>query len=589
MVSLCDGGGIRQHWENEISVDTQNLPSGRTDAEADNPAAAPWRARLLDALHHATIGLVDRVELKDVLEHLITHVCLLVNTPHAFVELITADRQYMRGIVNRGVFAGDPAQLERGHGMVGKIWQSGQPVNIADYQGWSDRADTDIAHQLQSALGVPIRRGNETIGVLGVARSEPGSPFDDADLNVLQRFAALIALACENTRLIQVERRNRRVAESLREVLNVVNTESSLERVLEFILLQAAQLNDAQKALLVRVNPSRTEIVVQCGYNVPADMIPHLRIPVNPEIVARSSKWEGLVFPNRILRFFIKRMRTIGETREDWAAALFDVRSFLSGQIYLGNEVFGGIMLFYDYERAFNHEDHEVMRQLTTHASIAIQTARLRAQSAMNAAAQERNRLGRELHDSVSQALFSIVLHAQAAQQIAQTNPARLNEPLTELLSLSQAALTEMRALIFEMRPELLEREGLLGMFFRQAESMQTRHRLGVSLNMPMQEPVLPLKVKEAVYRVALEALNNVVKHARAKSVHIAFTYNDHVLNLAISDDGVGFDLSHSHDGHLGLITMRERVDSLGGRLDLESNPTTGTTIALEIPLVPFV
>jgi len=572
-------------------VDTQDLHLGRLDGEAetDGLAPTPWRARLLDALHHAATGLVNRVELNDVLEHLITNVCLLVNTPHAFVELITADGQHMQGVVNRGLFAGDPLQLGRGHGMVGKIWQSGQPLNISDYQHWTDRADTAIAQQVQSSLGVPIRWGEQIIGVLGVARSEPGDPFGDADLDVLQRFAALIALAYENTRLIQVERRNHRVAESLRDVLNVVNTESSLEKVLEFILLQAAQLNDAQKALLVRVNPSRTEIVVQCGHNVPKDMIPHLRIPVNPEIIARSSKWEGLVFPNRILRFFIKRMRTMGETREDWAAALFDIRSFLSGQIHIGNEVFGGIMLFYDYERAFKREDHEVMRQLTTHASIAIQTARLRAESAMSAAAQERSRLGRELHDSVSQALFSIVLHAQAAQQIARSDPARLDEPLTELLNLSQAALTEMRALIFEMRPELLEREGLLGMFYRQAESMHTRHRLQVSLNLPTQEPVLPLKVKEAVYRVALEALNNVVKHARAKSVQIAFAYNDHVLSMTISDDGVGFDPSRMHDGHLGLITMRERIDSLGGNLSLESSPTTGTTVALEIPLVSFV
>ena len=551
--------------------------------------ATPGQTRLLDALHHATTGLVNRIDLQDVLEHLISHVCLLVKTPHAFVDLITADGQYMRDAVNRGLFSGNPIQLGRGHGMVGQIWKTGQPLNIVDYPQWPGRADTGIARQVQSSLGVPIRWGSEIIGVLGVAHSEPGRSFGDEDLDVLQRFAALIALACENTRLIQVERRNRRVAESLRDVLNIVNTESSLEKVLEFILLQAAQLNDAQKAVLVRVNPTRTEIVVQCGYNVPSDMIPHLRIPVNPEIIARSSKWEGLVFPNRILRFFIKRMRTMGETREDWAAALFDIRSFLSGQIHIGSEVFGGIMLFYDHERSFSREDHEVMRQLTTHASIAIQTARLRAQSAMNAAAQERSRLGRELHDSVSQALFSIVLHAQAAQQIAQIDPARLQEPLTELLSLSQAALTEMRALIFEMRPELLEREGLLGMFYRQAESMQTRHRLHVYLDLPAEEPTLPLKVKEAVYRVALEALNNVVKHARAQAVRIAFVYNDHVLKMTISDNGVGFDPSLSHDGHLGLITMRERIDSLGGRLTLESGPTTGTLVALEIPLVSFV
>lgn len=556
----------------------------------ESSAELHWQARLSDALHFATTGLINRLDFKEVFENLISQACQLLGTPHAFIDIRSTDGRYMEDVTSRGVFAAYALhRLERGQGMVGQIWQTGQPLRIPDYQTWPHRLATSHGALVRSAIGVPICSGDEIVGVLGCAHIEVELAFGEIELDVLERFANLASLAYENTRLYRAERRNQQVAESLRDVLNVVNTESSLDKILEFILLQAAQLNNAQKAALVRVNPSRTEIIVQCAYGIPVEMLPQLRIPTNPEVIARSGKWEGLVFPDRVLRFFVRRMRTMAATQAGWEPALFDMRSYASGQIHIGNEVFGGIMLFYDHERVFTREDQEVMRQLTTHASIAIQTARLRAQSAMNAASQERSRLGRELHDSVSQALFSIVLHAQAAEKLATLNPARLHEPLTELLRLSQAALTEMRALIFEMRPELLEKEGLLGMFRRQAEAMKTRHKLGVQLDLPAQEPEIPIKIKEAVYRVSLEAINNIVKHAQARNVQIAFDHDERVLRLRVSDDGVGFDAEFTHDGHLGLITMRERIDSLNGRLDIDSDSKHGTIISLEIPVLSYV
>jgi signal transduction histidine kinase len=171
-----------------------------------------------------------------------------------------------------------------------------------------------------------------------------------------------------------------------------------------------------------------------------------------------------------------------------------------------------------------------------------------------------------------------------ALPQIMERDPERARERIARLNDLARGALAEMRALIFELRPESLEHEGLTAALEKQAAALRSRHELAVDLTL-CPEPDLPLQIKDDLYRIAREALHNVVKHANATHLSVLLVRSTDAITLAVSDDGAGFDPSGDFPGHLGLRSMRERVARLGGQLVIESAPGRGTRIRARIPV----
>jgi signal transduction histidine kinase len=210
---------------------------------------------------------------------------------------------------------------------------------------------------------------------------------------------------------------------------------------------------------------------------------------------------------------------------------------------------------------------------------------RLYEQAQELAALQERQRLARELHDSVSQVLYSMSLGAHTVLDALQEKEYEQAHASTEyVLKLVEAGLAEMRALIFELRPESLEREGLVAALNRQVAVLSTRHKLAVECEIE-EEPELPLEQKEALYRIAQEALHNIVKHARATGVTLRLLTRDDVLLLEVRDNGRGFDPTAAFPGHLGLRSMQERAAKIGATLAIASTPGQGTTTRVRLPL----
>jgi PAS domain S-box-containing protein len=225
------------------------------------------------------------------------------------------------------------------------------------------------------------------------------------------------------------------------------------------------------------------------------------------------------------------------------------------------------------------------LRAIADQAAVALENALLFAEARGKAALEERQRLARELHDSVSQALYGIALGARTARKlIDQKNPKLAADPLEYVLSLAEAGLAEMRALIFELRPESLESEGLVAALEKQAAALRARHEISVKTSLCEEPEKASSEVKEALYRIAQEALHNTVKHARANNVNLEMVCERDSLTLEVSDDGVGFDAQGDFPGHLGLHSMRERVSRLGGTLDLESSPGGGTRVRARVP-----
>lgn len=235
------------------------------------------------------------------------------------------------------------------------------------------------------------------------------------------------------------------------------------------------------------------------------------------------------------------------------------------------------------------------MRYTSEHASLfvawsrqaaaAIENARLRRHETQAAAASERSRLARELHDSVSQALYGVTLGIQTAQVILDgESPAR--EPLNYSLNLANGALAEMKALIFELRPETLATEGLVQALRKQTDALCKRHKIDARINAPTAEPAISLDAKEALYRIALEAVQNTIRHSQATRIDISMAQQDNNIMLEVRDNGRGFDAKATYTGHLGLISMRERAEQLGGAFEVESEIGQGTRIRVSVPMI---
>jgi signal transduction histidine kinase len=227
----------------------------------------------------------------------------------------------------------------------------------------------------------------------------------------------------------------------------------------------------------------------------------------------------------------------------------------------------------------------EIALAFANQAAAAIENARLRTREAEAATTAERRRLARELHDSVSQALFGIALGARTTQELINRDPKRANETIDYMLKLTEGALAEMRALIFELRPESLATEGLLVALQKQTKALCTRHSIDAQFFFDCEEPSIPVEAKEAIYRVALEATQNTIKHAHASRVEIRLGIRNRHLTLDVKDDGKGFDTNGSFPNNFGLVSMRERASNLGGTVDVHSGPGAGTIVQMRVPM----
>jgi signal transduction histidine kinase len=245
----------------------------------------------------------------------------------------------------------------------------------------------------------------------------------------------------------------------------------------------------------------------------------------------------------------------------------------------------GTLNLYYPSEHEPGEDERVFLKAVADQTAVAVENARLFDEAQGKAALEERQRLARELHDSVSQALYGIALGSRTASTLLarRAHPDRVGEWLEYVLSLAEAGLTEMRALIFELRPESLETEGLIAALNQQAAALEARHEIPVRTTILCEEPDVPLETKEALYRIAQEALHNTVKHARATKAELKLECDAWGVALEVSDDGVGFDPEGSYSGHLGLKSMRERAGRLGSTLWVESAPGEGTTIRVTI------
>ncbi len=266
------------------------------------------------------------------------------------------------------------------------------------------------------------------------------------------------------------------------------------------------------------------------------------------------------------------------------AAIAGDDVTYVGAPMRVRGRVLGVLGVVRDADRPFSAEEIKLLVSIADEVGVAVENARLYQQAEQLAVVRERERLARELHDSVTQSLYSITLLAEAGGRFANAGDQRRVEGyLTRLAEIGQQALKEMRLLVYELRPLALRREGLVGALRHRLDAVE--RRAGVEARLLMDGDIeLPAAMEEGLFRIAQEALNNALKHAAPTTVTVCLRSIGQKIELNVIDDGVGFDPDAVDDtGGLGLISMRERAARMGGSLTLDSRPGEGTKVNVSV------
>ncbi|MEP6642595.1 MAG: GAF domain-containing sensor histidine kinase [Gaiellales bacterium] len=271
---------------------------------------------------------------------------------------------------------------------------------------------------------------------------------------------------------------------------------------------------------------------------------------------------------------------------EWWPAAHPRMTSFLGVPIVSAGDVVGA---FYLTDKIgadeFSDADQELIELFAAHAAVAIATAGVHERSRELSVVEERNRLARDLHDAVSQTLFSLSLTAEAAAELIDRDPAAARVQLAEVGRLAAEARAEMRSLVFQLRPADLEADGLVATLRKHVEVLGRVHPARVEM-IVRGEGSPDAGTQRELYRIAQEALQNALKHSGAGRITLELELAGTGGTLTVTDDGGGFDPADPvvRSRHLGLTVMQERARTIGGLLELSSRPGEGTTVRVEIP-----
>jgi signal transduction histidine kinase len=272
-----------------------------------------------------------------------------------------------------------------------------------------------------------------------------------------------------------------------------------------------------------------------------------------------------------------------------WPRGHPDMRSFLGVPIVAADGVIGAFYLTDKADEAeFSPADQELIELLASHAAIAITNARLYERTRELSILDERNRVALELHDAVSQKLFGLVLAAESAHTLLDTNVAAARSQIVRLRELAQEALEELRYLILELRPPDLERDGIETTLRKHIEVLRRVQPRAVEIELSCDGELTPDAARDReLLRIAQEALQNALRHAAARHVELRLVCERGGLVLEVRDDGIGFDPREPgvRSIRLGLASMEERARRIGGRLEIESERGAGTTVRLEAPL----
>ncbi|MFL5806964.1 MAG: GAF domain-containing protein [Roseiflexaceae bacterium] len=420
---------------------------------------------------------------------------------------------------------------------------------------------------IRAELTVPIVSGDQVLGVLNI---ESGDRFSEDDAAGLQIVADQLAAAIVNARLFAAERQRTARIATINRIGRLITSSLSLDDIFQTAVEAiVGQLHFAYVAAGI-VAPDAPDMLILLAQAGIAPGVPTgYRQSIYQGIVGAAARTRQRVLINDVAADS-RYIPALGAT----------IRAELAAPIVVSDRLLG--VLNIESERPISEEDAAGVEIIADQLAVAIENTRLAERGQQLAVLEERRRLARELHDSVTQSLFSMSLLAQVLPDLWEVDRDEARAGLSQIRDLTRAALAEMRALLFELRPTALGERGLAHALREHVAAFERRAGIPVALDV-VGDPALPELVEQALFRIAQEALANVARHAQARRVRLSLR-GPAPLRLLIADDGQGFQPEHVGEGRFGLLSMRERAVQVGARLRVRSAAGQGTEVAVEWP-----
>lgn len=460
-----------------------------------------------------------------------------------------------------------------------RLCPSGNAITGVDGKSYgfctANKASSSFADILPEAVRAgsvslfPINNGTRMVGMALVSSAKNGFTFDEATQELIGGILNTVAVAIESAVMARQTRRQLKESESLRRVANLLleRPDGRNGEVLTLIAEEARGIVDGGGSAILINEGENLHYVYGAG------------IPQPPkEFYPVDSSFYGSVLTARKTAVVRDAQSEIPE-----GECSPEVRTLIVVPLREGERTLG-LLLVSNKPGGFDHADKRIMEMFAAQAVLAMRNSRMFEQSEKLVVQDERQRLARELHDSVTQALYAITFCSDAAVRSLESGKESATvEQLKALQGMAQQAMRDMRSLIFDLHPPELESEGLVGALQARLNSVEIRSGLSAELLVEGDERRMALRVEEEVFRIAIEALNNSTKHSKAKSVIVSVDFADGYTSIQVSDDGVGFDPDTLPTGGMGLRGIRERSERINAEFSINSIPGSGTTVRVDI------
>ncbi|XSG73313.1 GAF domain-containing protein [Herpetosiphon llansteffanensis] len=422
---------------------------------------------------------------------------------------------------------------------------------------------------IRSWIGVALRVGERTVGILTIdSHRENAYTADDGHL--VANFANQAALALHNSHLFAAAERR---ATEMALLLEMTRTVGSTLHLPEVLLRAAAAIGEALHAedvLVLLLDEQGERLTPQAGAMGDHN---YLRMRwANPTSLSNEPTLAKV-----IKQGCARVIHAVSPT--------IPYQTLLALPLSIKEQVLGVVLVATpDRDAPFGPQQLVLAEGLATSAAIAIEQARLYDQARRAAQAEERSRLARELHDSVTQTLFSMTLTAEAARAQVERNPVRAATQIDRLKAAAHQSLGEMRELLLQLRPTPLQEHGIIKSLHEHIASLNAQD-VAINLECEGEDSVLTPSHAAGLYRIAQEAISNALRHAQATNVRVSFSFASKSTTLMVKDNGCGFDpdLLERSGRHLGLTSMSERAGELGGTLDVDSVVGEGTCLTVHL------
>jgi len=548
--------------------------------------AARRRSGQLAALNEASLSLTSELSLEAVLQKVVDLSRQVVQARYGALGVLDQEGR-IQEFITSGISPKERKRIGRppeGTGLLGLIMREGRTLRVAEVSAHPQSGGFPPHHPvMHSLLGLPIVYKGRTIGDLYLTDKQGGTEFTEEDQDAVTLFAAQAAVAIENARLYEEERRRAQEWRSLFELGEQVAASLDLNALLETVVQRAQELIRTDAAMLTLLSPDRDELVIAASVGLRTKGMRNLHVPVGPPRAEPPPEEEGPVIIEDYLTDPRRTTPPIPEIVEEqlvsFIAARFAAKGKLLGVLHVANRT----------HTQFSEHDGRLLQAFANLAAIAVENARLYEQVQSLAVLEERQRIGMDLHDGVIQSIYAVGLNLEECSEEVFNQPHDVRARLEEAINNLNQVIKDIRSYIFDLRPHALDSAGFTDALSALVREMRVNSLIEANLVVDGGRDLASKLTEEQVtnlFHIAQEALANVQKHARASAVEARLTTRNGVLRLAISDNGVGFAPGRGADpSHRGLRNMAERAQGLGGRFSVQSAPGQGTSVAAEIPI----